>query len=103
MKTDLKVKTLYEVYATTEFKKSVKKIYKQHKDITKLEYVVTKLANKDQLEEKYKNHKLVNNKYYTNCWECHIEPDWLLVYKYHENELMLLLVNTGSHSEILDK
>ena len=43
---------------------------------------------------------LVNNKHYKNCGECHIEPDWLLVYQYIDNELILVLVATGSHSEL---
>lgn len=43
---------------------------------------------------------LTNSKYYKNCGECHIEPDWLLIYKYSNDELILLLVATGSHSEL---
>lgn len=42
-------------------------------------------------------------KKFKNCKECHVEPDWLLVYKYYENDLILLLVETGSHSEIFKK
>ena len=60
------------------------------------------LANGESLEEKYKDHALVDNKYFKNCRKCHITPDWLLVYKYIENELVLFLVQTGSHSEVLD-
>ncbi len=93
--------TLYELHSTTEFRKRLKKINKQNKDISKLENVIIKLANKEQLDEKYKNHQLTNDKYYKDCYECHIEPDWLLIYKYSNKELILLLVNTGSHSEIL--
>lgn len=55
------------------------------------------------LDVKYKNHNLTNDKNYKNCSECHIEPDWLLVYQYINNELILLLINTGSHSELFDK
>lgn len=61
------------------------------------------LANGDVLDSKYRDHSLIDNKYFKNCRECHIEPDWLLVYKYSEKELILFLVETGSHSEILDK
>jgi len=61
------------------------------------------LANGLQLEEKYKDHSLIDNKYFKNCRECHITLDWLLVYKYNDKELILFLVETGSHSEILDK
>ena len=61
---------------------------------------VDKIAKMEKLERKFKNHKLVNDKYYIDCFECHIDPDWLLIYKYNENELILLLVNIGSHSEV---
>lgn len=79
---------------------NLKKNIKQGKDINKLLDVVDKLATKEKLEPKYKDHQLVNDGIYNNCRECHIEPDWLLVYKYNENELILLLINTGSHSEV---
>ena len=95
--------TKYEVYYSSPFKKSLKKINKQGKDLDKLFTVIEKLANNEELEAKYKNHKLKDDKYYTNCFECHIEPDWLLVYRYDESKLILVLVNTGSHSEVLNK
>lgn len=90
----------YKVRYSSKFKKSLKRITKQGKDIEKLLDVVDKLAVKEELEEKYKNHNLVNDKYYKNCGECHIEPDWLLIYQYNENELILLLVDTGSHNKL---
>ena len=98
---DLK-NTKYEVHYTTLFKKQYKKSIKQGKDKEKFLKVLGALSNGEKLEEKYKDHSLLNNKYFTNCRECHIEPDWLLVYKYLENELILFLVQIGSHSEILD-
>lgn len=85
----------------TTFKKQLKKINKQGKDLNKLKYVLSKLANGEQLEEKYHNHRLKNDRYYRECYECHIEPNWLLIYTYLETELVLVLVNTGSHSEVL--
>lgn len=94
--------TKYEVYYSSPFKKSLKRISKQGKDLDKLFTVIERLANKEDLEEKYKNHKLKDDKYYVNCFECHITPDWLLVYRYDENKLILVLVNTGSHSEVLN-
>lgn len=90
----------YKVDFSSDFKKSYKKIKKQGKDISKLMYVVEKLANKEDLEVCFKNHKLKDDKNFKDCYECHIEPDWLLVYRYVNNELILLLINTGSHSEI---
>ncbi len=65
--------------------------------------VIRKLAKKEELDIKYNNHTLNNSKYYKNCGECHIEPDWLLVYQYKDEQLILLLVATGSHSEIFLK
>ena len=52
------------------------------------------------MEVKHKNHNLVDDKLYKNCKECHIEPDWLLIYQYIDEEIVLLLVSTGSHSEL---
>ena len=97
---DLKTKTKYQIKYTSDFKKNYKKIKKQGKDVEKLKVVVSKLADGLELEEKYKNHMLIDSKYYKNCGECHIEPDWLLVYQYIDNELILVLISTGSHSEL---
>ena len=95
--------TKYEVEGTSKFKKQVKKIVKQGKDINKLIEVLNVLSNGEELEEKYKNHNLVNNKYYKDCMECHIETDWLLVYKYNNDELILFLIGTGLHSDLFNK
>ena len=94
--------TKYEVQYTNLFKKQYKKVLKQGKDREKFLKILGLLANGESLEEKYKDHALVDNKYFKNCRECHITPDWSLVYKYIENELVLFLVQTGSHSEVLD-
>lgn len=93
----------YNVVYSNKFKKGLKKALKQGKDLNKLLDVVDKLAFKEKLDAKYRNHNLTNDKYYKNCGECHIELDWLLVYQYNDNELILLLINTGSHSEVLNK
>ena len=100
---DLDLKTKYKIKYSKDFKDSYKKIKKQGKNIDKLKYVISKLANKEKLEEKYRDHALYNDKRYTNCRDCHISPDWVLIYKYLDDKLFLLLVNTGSHSEVLDK
>lgn len=92
-----------QVDYTNNLKKQYKKIKKQGKDLNKLYEVIEKLANKEELEIKYKNHNLINNKTYKDCSECHITPDWLLVYKYVDNNLILLLIATGSHSELFNK
>ena len=69
-------------------------------DLSKLQEIVVRIANGEELEPKYRNHKLFDNKKYKDCKECHLEPDWLLVYRIKEKELLLLLVGTGSHSDI---
>ena len=92
----------YDVIYSKKFKKSLKKVTKQGKDINKLLDVVDKLATKETLEPKYKDHALYDDKRFKGCRDCHIEPDWVLIYKYLEEEIVLLLVNTGSHSDILD-
>ena len=92
--------TKYTVKYSSEFKKSLKKVTKQRKNIDKLISVIKTLANKEQLEPKLKNHKLSNDGYFYDCYECHIEPDWLLVYKYLNDDLVLLLVKTGTHSDL---
>lgn len=97
---DLETKTKYAIRFSNNFKKDYKKIKKQGKNINKLKNIVTKLANGEELEEQYRNHTLSNSKHYKNCGECHIEPDWLLVYQYIDNEIILLLIATGSHSEL---
>ena len=97
---DLQTKTKYQIKYTSDFKKNYKKIKKQGKDVEKLKTVVSKLANGLELEERYRNHMIADSKYYKNCGECHIESDWLLVYQYINDELILVLVSTGSHSEL---
>mgnify|MGYP004547780705 FL=1 len=93
----------YDIEITSKFKSDYKKIRKQNKDINKLIEVLEVLANGEELPEKYKNHKLINDKFFKECWECHIQPDWLLVYKIQDNELVLLLFATGSHSDLFGK
>ena len=93
----------YDVVYSTKFKKALKKLIKQGKDINELFDIIDKLANDEKLNMKYKNHSLVNDKYYKDCNECHINPDWLLIYRYNKDKLLLLLIDTGSHSELFKK
>lgn len=71
---------------------------KRGKDLEKLKYVVNELANQCPLDEKYRDHELTGN--YRNFRECHIEPDWLLIYRIEKGELTLALVRTGTHSDL---
>ena len=93
----------YQIKYTKEFKKSIKKITKQGKKIDKLLNVVDMLSKRIPLEARYHDHALYNDSRFQNCRDCHIEPDWVLIYKYLDNDLILLLVNTESHSEVLEK
>ena len=95
--------TKYKIDFTSNFKKQLKKIIKQNKDINELLEVITKLANLERLDPKYRNHNLINDKTYKDCSECHIEPNWLLIYKYVDDKLVLVLFATGSHSELFNK
>ena len=98
----LKSQSKYQIKRTSNFKQNYKKIKRQGKDVEKLKYVVNKLADGIKLEEKYNDHALKDSKHFKDCRECHLEPDWLLVYQYKENELILFLMETGSHSEIFN-
>ena len=97
---DFQLKTKCTIDYTSNFKSQYKKALRQGKNINKLFEVLVKLANKEPLDSKYKDHNLINDKYYKNCRECHLEPDWLLVYQYQDERLVLLLINIGSHSNI---
>ena len=85
-----------EIVQSTRFKRDIKKIKKQGKSISELKTLISILARKSPLPEKYKDHCLSGD--YSNYKECHIRPDWLLIYKITDNELQL--ARTGSHSEL---
>lgn len=90
----------YTIQRTTRFDKDLKLAAKQGKDLTKLQIVIDKLANGDKLDDKHRDHALIGN--YSGCRECHVSPDWLLVYKIDGDKLVLLLYRLGSHSELFD-
>lgn len=88
----------YEVKFTTQFKKDLKLAKKQGKDIDRLFEVINKLSNGETLESNYRDHELTGN--YKGCRECHIAPDWLLVYEVIDDVLVLMLYRISSHSEL---
>jgi len=90
----------YEIERTPQFKKDYKLAEKQGLDLNKLKEVITLLANGDPLPPKNKDHQLKGN--FKGYRECHIEPDWLLIYKIQDDMLILTLVRTGSHSKLLN-
>ncbi len=82
----------------TAFKKDYKRIVRRGYKISLLEEVITLLAEQKPLPEKYKDHSLSGD--YEGCRECHITPDWLLIYEISDNELILYLTRTGTHSDL---
>ena len=78
----------YEIKFTTQFKRDLKLAQKQHRDTSSLFAVIEKLANGESLDRKFRDHDLSGN--YKGCRECHIEPDWLLIYEYVDDVLVLI-------------
>lgn len=85
---------------TNQFKKDIKKITKPGLDIEKLHKVIDILQKQEKLPAHYRDHLLVNSRNYKNMRECHIEADWLLIYKIYDDAMVLVAVRTGSHSEL---
>ena len=89
---------MYTVKFTNKFKKNYKLMIKRGKNIELLDHVINLLMNGRKLDEKYRDYELTG--FWNGYRECHIQPDWLLVY-YVENEILVLtLVDTGSHSDL---
>ena len=80
------------------FKKDYKRIVKRGYNIALLENVIRMLADGETLPAKYRDHALTGN--YSSYRECHITPDWLLIYEVRESELILVLSRTGTHSDL---
>ena len=91
---------IYKIKRSSQFRKDFKTIVKRGYDLTELENVIRILKNGGVLPEKYKDRPLKNSKEYLDCRELHIEPDWLLVYKYYDNQVILYLMRTGTHSDL---
>ena len=94
-------KTRYTVKPTAQFKKDYKLAMKRDLDIALLEDVVAALAIGETLPEKNKDHALSGN--WVGHRECHILPDWLLVYRIEDDVLVLTLTRTGTHSDLFGK
>ena len=91
----------YEVKFTNQFKKDLKLAKKQNKDLDKLFEVVNILTDGGTLDARYRDHDLSGS--YKGTRECHIEPDWLLVYEIRDEVLVLMLYRLGTHSELFKK
>lgn len=87
-----------EVNFTNQFKKDVKLASKQHRDLDLLFEIIKRLSNKETLEPEFNDHRLSGN--YSLCRECHIRPDFLLIYQIYDDINLLILIRVGSHSEL---
>ena len=91
----------YIVKYTNQFKKDYKSALKRNLNINELHTVVNKLACGETLEEKYRDHALAGQ--WIGHRECHISPDWLLIYYTKKDTLVLTLARTGTHSDLFNK
>ncbi len=91
----------YDVQFTNQFKKDLKLAKKQNRNLDKLFDIVDILASGKTLDVKYRDHELMGN--YKGTRECHIEPDWLLIYEICGDVLVLMLNRIGTHSELFQK
>ena len=89
---------MYEIQFTTKMKRDVKRMKKRGKDIAKLTAVLSTLAEGIPLSKQNRDHQLTGNM--SDFRECHIEPDWLLIYQIHNDMLILTATGTGSHSDL---
>ncbi|MDD6788953.1 MAG: type II toxin-antitoxin system YafQ family toxin [Lachnospira sp.] len=89
---------MLELVVTNQFKKDLKRVRKQGKDLYLLQNVLQKLLEETVLDSKYRDHALTGN--YIGFRECHIQPDWLLIYMINHNTLILTASRTGSHSDL---
>ena len=92
---------MYIIKVTNQFKKDWKLCVKRGYPMDLLQEVITLLAQNGTLPAQYKAHKLSGDR--TGEWECHIKPDWLLVWEQNDTDLILLMLNTGTHSDIFGK
>ncbi|MBQ4381606.1 MAG: type II toxin-antitoxin system YafQ family toxin [Oscillospiraceae bacterium] len=92
---------MLELKVTSQFKKDYKRMKKQGRDVSLLKKVIDDLLAGKDLEERHRDHALTGN--YTGFRECHVQPDWLLIYAVSEKELVLTASRTGTHSDLFDE
>ncbi len=89
---------MYKLFVSRQFTRDLRLARKRGLDVSKLNEIVTKLQNSQKLPPKNKDHNLVGD--YKGCRECHITPDWLLIYSIRSEINLLSLVRTGTHSDL---
>ena len=90
---------MYTLLYTNKFDKDVKRCVKRGLNIAKLQEATRLLAENGSLPLQYRPHKLSGD--YVGCWECHIEPNWLMIWQQNDTQLTLLFLRTGTHSDLL--
>ena len=94
----------YDITNTKSFKKDIDRVIAQEKDLTILEDIIDKIASGQKLDIKYRDHFLTGKyKKLKGCRECHITPDWLLVYLLSKKDSKMYLIRTGSHAELFNE
>ena len=88
----------YNIRPTSRFQKDLKRVQRRGYDLSLLTDIVRLLAEGESLLPKNKDHGLVGE--YSGCRECHIAPDWLLIYEVCNSDLILYLTRTGTHSDL---
>lgn len=89
---------MYAIRTTVAFKKDIKRLRKQNANIALLESVIDTIASNEPLDAKHNDHALNGN--WQGFRDCHVEPDWLLIYRRNEEHRNITLARTGSHSEL---
>lgn len=89
---------MYKVTYTNQFKRSLKKCIKRGLDVELFRTALNILQQEGKLPQQYHPHKLSGK--YSNYWECHLQPDWLMVWEQNDRELNLLLIDTGTHADL---
>lgn len=89
---------IYTIEYTNKIEKDIKLAIKRGLDISLFKIVVTMLEKGEKLPAKYKLHKLKGN--YQGYWECHIQPDWLLIWEQNDTIRLITLIRTGTHSDL---
>lgn len=90
----------YTVDTTGRFERALKRCVKRGLDVEKLRTCIRLLSESGKLPSNYRPHKLSGR--YAGAWECHIEPDWLLIWEQNDTSLTLLMIDTGTHSDLFD-
>jgi mRNA interferase YafQ len=93
---------VYHLTASNIFKKDVELCYRKNLELELLETVILKIARGERLDKKYRVHKLheIAKLHNEDIWKCHVQPDWLLIWKQNDFNLILILSNTGTHSDL---